>query len=293
MTSSRRRPWDRYRELIKSYPGQKESAGSVSLAKEDTASAYSTNIQQGVSTKVKNTNTLPAPADRIAAETVAYIDGLPITIRYAREEAPYRPFLWAAEFPNMTFFFESKAKAAAYVAEELQLYAETTGLAIISDPGLRFGMSHTEACDIRDAAAVLPQDEQQVVPGTPAYTVMLAYVGPEEQLSKYSPEMLFLILLDSKPSLSFRTARPSWATHTDSMSLGANGSPVCVHSATVAEGPGWSIQLERLDTLTGNVATEGNMVAVPETSGSLPSVELLAFSAALAATATQLEVLGL
>lgn len=122
MTSSCQRPWKRYRDLIKSYPGQKESAGSVNLAKEVTASAYSTNTHQGVSTKVKNTNTIPAAADKGTAETVAHIDGLPVTIRYATEEAPYRPFLWAAEFPNMTFYFETKVKAAVFVDEQLRLH---------------------------------------------------------------------------------------------------------------------------------------------------------------------------
>lgn len=122
MTSSRRRPWKRYRDLVASYPGQKESASSARLAKEDTASAYSTNTHQGVSTEVKNTNTLPAPADKLTAETVAHIDGRPVTIRYATEEAPYRPFLWAAEFPNMTFYFETRETARAFVDKQIALH---------------------------------------------------------------------------------------------------------------------------------------------------------------------------
>lgn len=218
MGDGRRRPWSRYRELIKSYPGQKESAGSVSLAKEDTASAYSTNTHQGVSTKVKNTNTLPAPSD--TAQLAALAGSLIARVYFDEAEAPFRaPFLWKVEYvPSYSHadrWFESEAEAWEFATQQAELERK------------------------------------------------------------------------------FTTQRPAWATDTDATSLSGDGEPVCVHMATVAEGKSWSVDFNRIDTITPAGPTIGAVEVVLSTSEDhMRPNELRAFAAALTAAADQLEVLG-
>jgi hypothetical protein len=122
MTSKRRRPRERLREVVQAPPGQKESASGVDLAKEFTASAYSTNTNQGVSTEMKNTNTLPAHPDTVPAAALA---GSRIAaVRRAPEEDAHRfEETWMVEFvpaySHANRYFPSLEAAQAFAVEEI------------------------------------------------------------------------------------------------------------------------------------------------------------------------------
>lgn len=122
--AKRHRPTMRLRKNIQPGLGQKESASSVCLAKEDTASAYSTNTHQGVSTEMKNTNTLPVTPD---SEYLAALAGSRIArIFHDDAEAPVRaPFVWKVEYvPNYSHadrWFETETEAWKFALEQAEL----------------------------------------------------------------------------------------------------------------------------------------------------------------------------
>lgn len=70
---------------------------------------------------MKTINTVTAAPGARSDETVAFVGGYPYGVRYAIEEAPYRPYLWEVFTPNMSFFTATQDEARFKLLDELSM----------------------------------------------------------------------------------------------------------------------------------------------------------------------------